>query len=106
MVFLGTGYAWETPRLVRRLAEAIGLDRVQVTRAYQLILDEPSAAACYLQGINEATHGIGDSLLSVLAHRAQDIAFDIIAHRAGPQNRAHSGADLPAEAYALGRQSA
>jgi L-ornithine N5-oxygenase len=103
LVFLGTGFSWETPRLVRRLTDAIGLDRVQVTRAYQLILDEPSTAACYLQGINEATHGIGDSLLSVLAHRAQDIASDIIAHRAGSQNRAHGGADLPAAAYAVGR---
>ena len=42
---------------------------MQATRAYRLILDEPSTAACYLRGINEATHGIGDSLLSVLAHR-------------------------------------
>jgi L-ornithine N5-oxygenase len=93
LVFLGTGFAWQTPRLVRGLTAAIGLDQVRVTRAYQLILDEPSTAACYLQGINEATHGIGDSLLSVLAHRAQDIALDIIANRAG-------GADVPATAYA------
>ncbi|MGD0604402.1 MAG: SidA/IucD/PvdA family monooxygenase [Streptosporangiaceae bacterium] len=93
LVFLGTGFAWQTPRLVRGLTAAIGIDQVRVTRAYQLILDEPSTAACYLQGVNEATHGIGDSLLSVLAHRAQDIALDIIAHRAG-------GADLPATAYA------
>jgi L-ornithine N5-monooxygenase len=98
IVFLGTGFAWETPKLVRDLAQAIGLDRVQVSRAYQMVLDEPSPAACYLQGINEATHGIGDSLLSVLAHRARDIVLDIVAHRAAP-------ADLPAEAYALGRQS-
>jgi L-ornithine N5-oxygenase len=98
VVFLGTGFSWETPRLVRNLAESIGLDRVQVSRAYQLVLDEPASAACYLQGVNEATHGIGDSLLSVLAHRARDIVLDIVAHRAGPVG-------LPAEAYALGRQS-
>jgi L-ornithine N5-monooxygenase len=81
LVFLGTGFAWETPRLIRRLADAIGLDQVEVTRRYQLVLGEPSAAACYLQGVNEATHGIADSLLSVLAHRSEDITRDIIAHR-------------------------
>jgi L-ornithine N5-oxygenase len=98
LVFLGTGFAWNTPKLVRDLAGAVGLDQVRVSRAYQMILDEPSPAACYLQGINEATHGIGDSLLSVLAHRARDIVLDIVAHRAAP-------AGLPAEAYALGRPS-
>lgn len=101
LVFLGTGFAWETPRLIRRLADAIGLDQVQVTRAYRMILDGPATGACYLQGINEATHGIGDSLLSVLGHRAQDIALDIAAHRTGTPNQAHGDADLPAEAYAL-----
>ena len=39
-------------------------------------------AACYLQGMNEATHGIADSLLSVLAHRSQEITADLLAHRA------------------------
>ncbi len=30
----------------------------------------------------EATHGIADSLISVLAHRSQDITADLLAHRA------------------------
>jgi L-ornithine N5-monooxygenase len=81
LVFLGTGFGWEAPGLIRRLAEAIGLDRVEVTRRYRLVLDEPSTAACYLQGVNETTHGIADSLLSVLAHRAEEITLDILAHR-------------------------
>lgn len=97
LVVLGTGFSWEAPKLVRGLAGAIGLDQVQVTRAYQLILDEPSTAACYLQGMNEDTHGIGDSLFSVLAHRAQDIALDIAAHRAGSPSLAPA-ADLSAAA--------
>src|SRR5690606_20042527 len=41
-----------------------------------------SDAACYLQGVNESTHGIADSLLSIAAHRAADITADILAHRA------------------------
>jgi L-ornithine N5-oxygenase len=86
LVFLGTGFAWNPPKLVGELAGAIGLDKVEVTRGYRLIVDEPARGACYLQGVNEATHGIGDSLLSVLARRAEDITLDILAHRA---------ADLP-----------
>jgi len=83
LVFLGTGFSWQAPRLVRELADAIGIDKVAVTRRYQLLINRPASAACYLQGINESTHGIGDSLFSVLAHRAQDITLDILAHR-GP----------------------
>jgi L-ornithine N5-oxygenase len=82
LVFLGTGFDWRPPRLVQGLANAIGLASIEVTRGYRLVIDEPAEAACYLQGINEATHGIGDSLLSVLAHRARDITLDLINHRA------------------------
>jgi L-ornithine N5-oxygenase len=56
----------------------------------------PSEAACYLQGVNEATHGIADSLLSVAAHRAADITADLLAHRAGagdPRPLATRGAE-------------
>jgi L-ornithine N5-monooxygenase len=82
VVFLGTGFSPEPPRLVRGLAAALGLPEVAVTRAYRLVLAEESAAACYLQGMNEATHGISDSLLSVLAMRAAEITRDILARRA------------------------
>ncbi len=99
MVFLGTGFNWQPPKLIQGLADAIGLNKVEVTRGYRLVVNEPAEAACYLQGINEATHGIGDSLLSVLAHRAKDITLDILAHRAperadnGARPVAHSSAD-------------
>jgi L-ornithine N5-oxygenase len=83
LVFLGTGFDWRPPRLIQGLAQAIGLTSVEVTRGYRLLIDEPAEGACYLQGINEASHGIGDSLLSVLAHRARDITLDILEHRAG-----------------------
>jgi L-ornithine N5-oxygenase len=82
LVLLGTGFAPEMPRMVRHVADAVGLDEVAVTRDYRLVLDRPATAACYLQGVNEATHGIADSLLSVLAPRANDILQDILAHRA------------------------
>lgn len=89
MVFLGTGFNWQPPKLIQGLADTIGLNKVEVTRGYRLVIDEPADAACYLQGINEATHGIGDSLLSVLAHRAKDITLDVLEHRAA--SRAANG---------------
>lgn len=82
LVFSGTGFVREMPRLIRDLAAAIGLDRIEVNRQYRMLLGEPSSGACYLQGVNEATHGIADSLLSVLGNRAADITRDIVAHRA------------------------
>lgn len=81
LVFLGTGFAWQPPRLIRALTAELGLSETRVDRGYRLALDEPAEAACYLQGVNESTHGIGDSLLSVLAHRAGDITRDILSQR-------------------------
>jgi L-ornithine N5-oxygenase len=86
LVFLGTGFVREMPALVRNLGTALGLRRIAVTRQYRLLLDEPADAACYLQGVNEATHGIADSLLSVLAVRAAEIAQDILAQRLAKSN--------------------
>ncbi len=85
MVFLGTGFDTRMPRLVRELAGSLELDRVDVSRelpaADRYRRDRRQHAACYLQGVNEETHGISDSLLSVLAQRAEEICRDIIAHR-------------------------
>jgi L-ornithine N5-oxygenase len=94
LIFLGTGFAREMPGLVRGLAGSLELDQVQVTRRYRLVVDEPATAACYLQGVNEASHGIADSLLSVLAHRASDIMSDLLGHRSGALD-GHRPADAP-----------
>jgi L-ornithine N5-oxygenase len=80
-VMLGTGFVREMPRAVRDLAAAACLDEVRVTRHYRLDLPESSTAACYLQGVNEATHGIADSLLSVLATRSEEIVQDLVSRR-------------------------
>lgn len=81
LVFLGTGFDTRMPRLVRDLANDLGLEQVEVSRQYRLEMGSDSTAACYLQGVNEETHGISDSLLSVLAQRAEEICRDIVAHR-------------------------
>jgi L-ornithine N5-oxygenase len=95
LVLLGTGFVRAMPRLVRQLADAIGLDRIEVTRDYRLHIDAPATAACYLQGVNEATHGIADSLLSILAQRAAEIADSIVAHRARSALIPRQGAAAP-----------
>jgi L-ornithine N5-monooxygenase len=83
-VLLGTGFVRDMPKVVRELAASLGLDDIAVSRSYRLIVPGPASAGCYLQGVNEATHGIADSLLSVLALRAEDIATDIMSLRAAP----------------------
>ena len=59
-----------------------GHDDITASRNSRLDLGDTAHAAVYLQGVNEATHGIADSLLSVLAARSAEITGDILAHRA------------------------
>ncbi|WP_322779678.1 lysine N(6)-hydroxylase/L-ornithine N(5)-oxygenase family protein [Frankia sp. Cas4] len=84
LVLLGTGYEPEMPALVRDLAQRLGLDDIAVSRRYRVDLDDSAWGAVYLQGVNEQTHGISDSLISVLAHRSQDIIADLLDRRAAP----------------------
>jgi L-ornithine N5-oxygenase len=83
LVLLGTGFAKQMPKIVRDLADAIGLDEITVNRSYRLDLPSTFTGTCHLQGVNEATHGIADSLLSVLAVRAQEIVTDLLTYRSG-----------------------
>ncbi|MCX4749980.1 SidA/IucD/PvdA family monooxygenase [Kitasatospora sp. NBC_01287] len=84
-VLLGTGFEGRMPRLVQGLADQLGLAEVTVTRNYRLVLPgEESGPAVYLQGVNEATHGISDSLLSVLAGRSGEIVQDLLGRRDQP----------------------
>jgi L-ornithine N5-monooxygenase len=79
VVMLGTGFVKRMPKLVGDLAAAAALDEVEVTRNYRVDLPSWITADCYLQGVNEATHGIADSLLSLLAIRAEEIVTDLLA---------------------------
>jgi L-ornithine N5-oxygenase len=76
LVLLGTGFDRRMPALVRALDID---DPVVVNRDYRVELD--GWGALYLQGVNEATHGISDSLISVLASRSQYIVNDLLARR-------------------------
>jgi L-ornithine N5-oxygenase len=87
VVLLGTGFRSQQPAVIQGLADALGLDSVEVGRDYRLDLGEPSTATVHLQGVNEVTHGIADSLLSILAQRSEEIARSLIRHTAPAADR-------------------
>jgi mannose-6-phosphate isomerase-like protein (cupin superfamily) len=66
------------PAFVRSLAAQAGLEEVEVGRDYRMRAGEADEGLCFLLGVNERTHGIADSLLSVQAARAKEVA-DVLA---------------------------
>ena len=81
IVMLGTGFVKEMPKMAQKLAASTGAGTVTVDRRYRLHLPDDVEARVYLQGVNEATHGIADSLISVLAIRSSEIVADLITAR-------------------------
>jgi L-ornithine N5-monooxygenase len=79
VVMLGTGFERTLPALTRTIAELAGVEQLLVSRAYRAIMPPTVSAGCYLQGTNEESHGIADSLISVLAVRAGEIVDDLLA---------------------------
>jgi L-ornithine N5-monooxygenase len=65
-----------------------------VSRNYRMITPPDITAGCYLQGTNEATHGIADSLISVLAVRAGEIVADLLEHREETGRGSEAGSAL------------
>ncbi|MEU8635437.1 SidA/IucD/PvdA family monooxygenase [Amycolatopsis sp. NPDC048633] len=88
LVLLGTGFDHRMPAMVRDLADRVGLAEISVSRCYRVDLGDSAWGAVYLQGVNEATHGIADSLISVLAHRSRDIVDDLLARRGAGERKA------------------
>jgi L-ornithine N5-oxygenase len=81
VVLLGTGFDPRPPALLRSLADALGQKELVVDRGYRVDLGGSNEAELYLQGVNEETHGISDSLLSVLAQRSKHIVSDVLRRR-------------------------
>jgi L-ornithine N5-oxygenase len=90
-VVLATGYERQMHRkLLAPLEEYLG--DFEVDRNYKLITDERCKAGLYMQGFCQASHGLSDTLLSVLPVRADEIAGSLYEHG---KNRGHrSVADL------------
>ncbi|KAB0649529.1 ornithine monooxygenase, partial [Burkholderia territorii] len=77
---LATGYRRDThSALLEGLAPHLGdaLARGEVTRDYLLATPEHFAPRIYLQGCCEDSHGLSDTLLSVLARRADEICASL-----------------------------
>jgi L-ornithine N5-oxygenase len=79
VVLLGTGYKNKTPKIFNELSHRLDIEKVCVNRHYRAILPCNDGVSLHLQGVNEGTHGIADSLLSVLAFRSKEILDDITA---------------------------
>ncbi|MGV7963194.1 SidA/IucD/PvdA family monooxygenase [Photorhabdus tasmaniensis] len=80
VVFIGTGYKNNTPKLFKELSHCLNIEKIRVNRQYRVMLPCTDGVSLHLQGVNEKTHGIADSLLSVLAFRSKEIMDDITAN--------------------------
>ncbi|KRR03079.1 lysine N(6)-hydroxylase/L-ornithine N(5)-oxygenase family protein [Bradyrhizobium valentinum] len=76
-VVLATGYDRETPHAflepIQRYIRDTALDR-----NYRLVTSPAFRPQIHLQGYSEASHGLSDTLLSVLATRSQEIAESLL----------------------------
>ncbi len=100
-VIMATGYTYPNPPPV---LAGIGGDlerdpqrgRVRVNRHYRAAVREGVHYGVYLQGCNEATHGLSDTLLSNLSIRAGEILGDLLATTAEtpPQPQPQRQVDL------------
>jgi L-ornithine N5-oxygenase len=84
-VVLATGYERQMHRkLLAPLEQYLG--DFEVDRNYKLITDERCKAGIYMQGFCQASHGLSDTLLSILPIRADEIAGSLYDHG---KNRGH-----------------
>jgi L-ornithine N5-oxygenase len=77
-VALGTGYLNAVPALLKPTLELLRQNDFNVTRFYRATLPCAPGVSLHLQGINESTHGIADTLLSVIASRSIEILDDLL----------------------------
>lgn len=86
-VVLATGYDYPNPPEVLRPLDSFftrkrGEHAVDVGRDYRVRTDARLTAGVFVQGCNEATHGLSDTLLSILPFRAETILRSILSsHR-------------------------
>lgn len=77
LILLGTGYRNYRPEILDDICQKLDINDIKVSRKYRAIIPCKKGVSLHLQGVNENSHGIADSLLSVLAYRAQEIMDDI-----------------------------
>ncbi|KPH65600.1 ornithine monooxygenase [Pseudoalteromonas porphyrae] len=76
LVILATGY--ERPKMAPMLEPIKDyLGNIDIDRNYQVKADDRFLPSLFLQGRSESTHGLSDTLLSVLSMRSAEIAFSL-----------------------------
>lgn len=76
-VILATGYDRESPLpFLEPIREHI--EGCEIDRNYRLVTGKSFQPEIYLQGYSEASHGLSDTLLSVLAFRSAEIADSLV----------------------------
>ncbi|AIG00698.1 L-ornithine 5-monooxygenase PvdA [Pseudomonas fluorescens] len=78
-VVLATGYERQMHRQLLAPLEAYMGD-FEVSRDYRVVTDERCKAGIYMQGFSQASHGLSDTLLSILPIRADEIAASLHEH--------------------------
>ncbi|GAB4561706.1 MAG: L-ornithine N(5)-monooxygenase PvdA [Rhizobacter sp.] len=84
LVVLGTGYKNELPALLGTALLSLGIDELGVTRNYRASVPCAPGTSLHVLGVNEATHGISDTLLSVVGFRAKRVLDDMRAEPRPP----------------------
>ncbi len=97
LVILATGYERQLHRqLLEPMADYLG--DFEVDRNYRLITDQRCQASIYMQGFCQASHGLSDTLLSVLPVRAEEISGSLYQHlKPGTAARACTSTPWPAD---------
>lgn len=83
-VVLATGYTYPNPpRVLDSLKNYLQINESTgnafVNRHYRVSTDSRLKAGIYVQGCNESTHGLSDTLLSILPIRAEEILNHLLA---------------------------
>ena len=89
-VVLATGYERQMHRQLLAPLHAY-LGDFEVDRNYRVLTDERCKAGIYMQGFSQASHGLSDTLLSILPIRAEEIAGSLYEHG---KSRAHNRSAL------------
>lgn len=85
-VVFATGYTYPNPpKVLSQLRDFIRMDptsgKAVVDRHYRMQTDARLTAAIYVQGCNESTHGLSDTLLSILPIRSEEILSSLLTCR-------------------------
>lgn len=78
VVLLGTGYTKNPHAFMGTLPVDVVSDPLHVSENYEVRLAKGVEARLFVQGTNEKTHGISDSLLSNMSERAESIVREVL----------------------------